>query len=43
MHRQHGEVNGMHVCKYGNLMRQEVNNGLQLQLHRNYTNNVKPI
>jgi hypothetical protein len=23
MHRQSGEVNGMQVCKYGNLMRQE--------------------
>jgi hypothetical protein len=23
MHRQRGEVNGMHVCKNGNLMRQE--------------------
>jgi len=37
--RQRGEVNGMHVCKYGNLMRQEANNELQLQLHCNYTNN----
>jgi len=23
IHRQLGEVNGMHVCKYGNLMSQE--------------------
>jgi len=23
MHRKRGEVNGMHVCKNGNLMRQE--------------------
>jgi hypothetical protein len=29
MHRQGGDVNGMHVCKYGNLMTQ-VNNELQL-------------
>jgi len=44
MHRQREEVKGIHVCKYGNLMRQEGSNVLQLQLHCNYTNNnVKPI
>jgi hypothetical protein len=45
VHRQRGELNGMHVCICGNLMRQEGSeNELQLQLHCNYINNkVKPI